>query len=115
MSVIFQKWLPRQKAWIEKVRLDINPFVLNNQWSTHLREADLESLPSLKIIYIITHACPERDPFTERMQQRRSRLVEIIYEMLANRPFLTMYVVRDQRPFRRLTSESKLEDLLELV
>ena len=115
MSLVLQKWLPHQKALIKNIRLDINWFVLNGEWKTHLKAANLASLPGLKHIHIVTHTEMEPGPLTTRLQRRRSRLVKFIYEMLARRPSLTMFVVRDGRFYRRLVSRSRLGKLLERV
>ena len=121
MSSIFQKWLPYQKALIRNVRLDIGAFVLDHDWETHLKGADLPSLQRLEQICIVTHTSsaklgpPRRDPSKARMQRRKSRLVKIIYEMLANRPSLAMFVVRDGRFYRRLGSKTRLGKLLERI
>lgn len=121
MSLIFQKWLPHQKALIRNVRLDIMFFVLDDEWETHLKGASLASLQCLERIHIVTHGAytsfipPRSDAYKKRMGRRKSRLVKIIYEMLAHRPSLAMFVVRDGRFYRRLGSNSRLGKLLERV
>ena len=115
MSLVFQKWLPHQKALIKNVRLDINWFALNGEWKTHLRAADLVSLPRLKKIYIVTHTDVEPSPLMARWQRRKSRLVKMVFNMLARRPALTILVVRDGSLFRRLVKNSRLGKLLDRV
>ena len=115
MLLVIQKWLPHQKALIKNVRLDINWFALNGEWKTHLKAANLASLPGLKQIHIVTHTDVEPSPLMARLQRRKSRLVKLVYEMLARRPDLTMFVVRDGRFYRRLVSKTRLGKLLERV
>ena len=115
MSLVMKKWLPHQKALIQNVRLDINWFVLNGEWKTHLKAAELASLPGLKRIYIVTHTNIEPSPLTSRLQRRKSRLVKWIYDMLAHRPSLTMFVVRNGLFYRRLVNTTRLGKLLERV
>ena len=115
MSLVMQKWLPHQKALIQNVRLDINRFVLNSEWKTHLRAANWASLPGLKRIYIVTHTDIEPSPLKSRLHRRKSRLVKMIYDLLTHRPSLTMFVVRDGLFYRRLVDRSRLGKLLERV
>ena len=115
MSLAFQKWLPHQKALIKNIRLDINGLVVDDEWKTHIKKTNLPSLQGLKQMHIVTYTFPTPDDYMVKMQRRKSRLVKSFFKLLARRPSLTIFVIRDRRLYRRLVSSSSLGNLLERV